>query len=223
MKQNFMEQVYALVNTAIERSESAAALGRAVGVNKSNLSNWSQKKSAPSTAQLAPIADLVGAQIVLPGETPDLRTFARMLALEAEDAPAHHMERGLDSTTPESVLEYVAAKRHHQPDMLFHPNYLTKLGLDAADGILYRVPNDALHPAVSRGDQVLVDRTQTSIEDGALYLFHLGPSFALRYAARELGRVILYTTSSVPSQSLTPEQEQEIKILGRVVWVGKKL
>ena len=82
---------------------------------------------------------------------------------------------------------------------------------------------DALHPAISRGDQVLVDRTQTSIEDGALYLFHLGPSFALRYAARELGRVILYTTSSVPSQSLTPEQEEEIKILGRVVWVGKKL
>lgn len=223
MKKSFSETIISSIAKASEPFKTDKEFCDSAGITTVNFSRWTKLQRSPRIVELDPVMDYLGAQLVLPDETPNIRTYARMLALEAEDGPAHQLECCTNADTPESVLEYVAAKRHNQPDMLFHPDYLAKLGLDAADGILYRVPNDALHPAVSRGDQVLVDRTQTSIEDGALYLFHLGPSFALRYAARELGRVILYTTSSVPSQSLTPEQEQEIKILGRVVWVGKKL
>lgn len=223
MKKSFSETIISSIAKASEPFKTDKEFCDSAGITTVNFSRWTKLQRSPRIVELNPVMDYLGAQIVLPGETPDLRTFARMLALEAEDAPAHHMERSLDSTTPESVLEYVAAKRHNQPDMLFHPDYLKHLKLDAADGILYRVHNNALCPTICQGDLVLADRTQISIEDGALYLIQFGPSFALRYAARELGRLILYTSSSVPSQSLTPEQEKEIKILGRVVWVGKKL
>lgn len=219
---NYQEQVLNVIKEAVRVAGSQKQLAEAVGTNRAKICKWLTGTS-PTTKDFAGIADFIGAQLIFPGETPDLRTYARMLALEAEDGPAHELECCANADAPESVLEYVAAKRHNQPDMLFHPDYLKHLKLDAADGILYRVHNNALRPTICQGDLVLADRTQISIEDGALYLLQFGPSFALRYAARELGRVILYTTSSVPSQSLTPEQEQEIKILGRVVWVGKKL
>jgi hypothetical protein len=224
MTQNFMEQVYTLVRVAIERSDSAAALGRAVGINKSNISNWAQEKSAPNTAQLAPIADLIGAQLLIPGEdAPSIRTFARLLTLEAEDASAHMMDKTLDESTPTSVLEYVAQRRHNEPSMLFHPSMLEKLGMDAADGILFTVPNDALQPTLRKGDQVLADRTDTRLEEGSLYLFHLPPSFTLRYASRTLEGLSLSASPTVAAMLVPPEREKELKILGRVVWVGKKL
>ena len=221
MRKPFTEQIQDHLKAGVTMCGSAYKFAKESGVQLPTLGRWLEG-TQPRLAAVAPVMDYLGAQIVLPGETPDLRTYARMLALEAEDGPTHELECCANADAPESVLEYVAAKRHNQPDMLFHPDYLKHLKLDAADGILYRVHNNALRPAICQGDFVLADRTQTTIEDGALYLIQFGPSFALRYAARELGRLILYTTSSVPSQSLTPEQEKEIKILGRVVWVGKK-
>ena len=124
---NYQEQVLNVIKEAVRVAGSQKQLAEAVGTNRAKICKWLTGTS-PTTKDFAGIADFIGAQLIFPGETPDLRTFARMLALEAEDAPAHHMERGLDSTTPESVLEYVAAKRHNQPDMLFHPDYLAKLG-----------------------------------------------------------------------------------------------
>ena len=221
MKDDFMTQVYALIRMAIEQSGSLSALSREVATSKANISNWANEKTAPNTVQLAPIADLVGAQIVLPGQS--IRDYARILQMRDTDASAHDLAMANDDTTPESVLEFVAAKRHHRPDVLFSPEILKDLRLDAADALIYTTHSDALAPLIRNGAQVLVDRTKTAIEDGAIYLIHLGTSLVLRRITRDVGRLLLSGKSELPVLHILPEQEAEMKILGKVVWVGNKI
>jgi hypothetical protein len=219
---NYQQQVLDVISEAVRLAGSQNQLAEAMGTNRAKICKWLSGTS-PTTKDFAALADYVGAQIIIPGQTTSVRTFARLLALEAEDASAHMMDKTLDESTPTSVLEYVAQRRHNEPSMLFHPSMLEKLGMDAADGILFTVPNDALQPTLRKGDQVLADRTDTRLEEGSLYLFHLPPSFTLRYASRTLEGLSLSASPTVAAMLVPPEREKELKILGRVVWVGKKL
>ena len=139
------------------------------------------------------------------------------------DASAHDLALANDDSTPESVLEFCAAKRHHRPDVMFSPEILKELRLDAADALLYTTHSDALSPLIRNGAQVLVDRTKTAIEDGAIYLIHLGTSLVLRRITRDVGRLLLSGKPELPVLHVLPEQEAEMKILGKVVWVGNKI
>lgn len=216
----YAEQVLTVINEAVRIAGSQNQLAEAMGTNRAKICKWLSGTS-PTTKDFGALADYVGAQIVLPGQS--VREYSRVLALRPEDAGAHSLAQFSEPNTPVSVLEYVGQKRHHQPDVLFSPDLLAKLNLDAADGVLYTPDTDAMAPAVHRGDQVLLDRTQTAITDGGMYLFQRGPTFILRFAARELDKLQLYTASNVPPIFVSAEQEKELHVIGKVVWIGKKL
>lgn len=222
MKNDFMTQVYTLIRMAIEQSGSLSALSREVGTSKANISNWANEKTAPNTVQLAPIADLVGARLLLPEQS--VRDYARLLHVRDIDASRHATDVRNGQNVPLDVLEYVGNHMHHRPELLFSLDLLKKIGVDAHDALIFSPESDVMHPIISRGDQVLVDKTRTAIEDGKIYLVHTGEYFLIRRISRELnGDLILQAETSVPNMTITPELRPRINILGEVVWVGKKL
>lgn len=220
MEKTFTQQILEALEEGVRQHGSAYKLAKESGVQLSSLGRWLDG-TPPRLSAVEPALDCLGARVLLPGQS--IRDYARVLQMRDTDASAHDLAMANDDTTPESVLEFVAAKRHHRPDVMFSPEILKELRLDAADALLYTTHSDALSPLIRNGAQVLVDRTKTAIEDGAIYLIHLGTSLVLRRITRDVGRLLLSGKPELPVLHILPEQEAEMKILGKVVWVGNKI
>lgn len=210
---------YAIEEHNDNRSATARALGLA---NSVTLNHWINKTRAPGIDALQPVFDRLGWQIVFPGQS--VRDYANLLHVHDLDAHRHLEEIRKGENVPLDVLEYVGKKMHRQPELLFSLDLLEGLGLDAHDALIFTVESDTMAPVISSGDQILVNKKNRMIEDGRIYLIHTGSYFLVRRVSRELnGDLILQANSGIPNMTVTPELRDQVKILGEVVWVGKKL
>lgn len=221
MEKTFTQQILDALEEGVKLHGSAYKLAKESHVQLSTLGRWLDG-TAPRLSAVEPVMDCLGAKVVLPGQS--VRDYARLLHVRDIDASRHATDVRNGQNVPRDVLEYVGNHMHHRPELLFSLDLLKKIGVDARDALIFSPESDVMHPVISRGDQVLVDKTRTAIEDGKIYLIHTGEYFLIRRISRELnGDLILQAETSVPNMTITPELRPRINILGEIVWVGKKL
>ena len=215
----FTEQIVDTLKEGVEIHGTAYKLAKASGVQLPTLGRWLEG-TPPRLSAVEPVLDHLQAQIVLPGQT--VRDFVRITAFRQEDANAHDLERHSDPSVPESLIEYVLKRRHALPSMLFHPDKLAELEVDAQHALLFTVSDGDMWPSIQRGDQVLVDLRLTTIENGSLYLVSAAGKYSLRRLTRRLSGLLM-SADNVGDETVPPELEPQLTILGKVVWLGKKL
>jgi hypothetical protein len=221
MEKTFTQQILDALEEGVKLHGSAYKLAKESHVQLSTLGRWLDG-TAPRLSAVEPVMDCLRAKVVLPGQS--VRDYVRLLQVHAIDASRHADDIRKEQNVPIDMLEYVGNKMHHRPELLFSLDLLQKIGVDAHDALLFTPDSDVMRPVVGRGDQVLIDKTRTTIEDGKIYLIHTGEYFLLRRISRELnGDLILQAETSVPNMTITPELRPRINLLGEVVWVGKKL
>ncbi|HEY0111716.1 MAG TPA: S24 family peptidase [Allosphingosinicella sp.] len=108
----------------------------------------------------------------------------------------------------------------------FDTHWLRRLGVGSAEGrlSLIRVEGDSMVPTLSDGDEILVDG-----EDGAerlrdgIYVLRVEDALLVkRLALGPSGRVTIHSDNEAyPSWS--DRDPAEVRIVGRVVWVGRRL
>lgn len=202
---------------------SGEQLGRACtpAVSGANISRWANGTAVPRVAQVENLLELVGAQLILPGET--VRDFARVIQVADTEAVQQHLVQS-SYDEPESVVDYVLSRKHAQPNMLFHPDYLRKLGLEAHHCFLLEIHNDNMFPTMRAGDQVLVDKTQTDVTmSPELFVIYAEGGIMVRRLSKVGGVLNLTQDSGNRTISLNQEQQAEISVLGKVVWLGKRI
>ena len=220
MEKTFTQQIVDTLKAGVEQYGTAYKYAKEANVQLSSLGRWLEG-TPPRLSAVEPAMDCLGAKIVLPGQS--VRDYARLLQVNDIDAFTHQNDMKTEPNVPESVLEYVAQKKHRQPGLLFSLDMLEGLGMDAADGLLFTPNSDVMHPIISRGDQVLINRKKTQIEDGKIYLIHTTDYFVLRYVSRDFsGELILHTPGHIPEMRVTPETLEGFEIIGQVVWVGHR-
>lgn len=199
-----------------------AGLARAAGVSEANISRWRKEIQSPRISDYAPILEAVNAQLVFPNQS--VRDYARFLQVQDMDAFNHTTALRRGENVPQSVLEYVAQKKHREPGVLFSLDLLEHVGIDAADALLFKAESESMAPVIKSGDLALIDKTKTAIDDGKIYLVYTSDYFLLRRISRDLGgSIILHTDNNTPPLNVPPESRDQIKIMGQVVWVGHKL
>lgn len=217
----FTEQILDTLKEGVEIHGTPYKLSKASGVQLSTLGRWLEG-TPPRLASVEPVLNLLQAQIVLPGQS--VRDYARFLQIDASDAYQHHDALAKGQDVPISVLEYAEQTKPVQPEILFSLEILANLGVDAADGLLYKVQNDVMPPLINSGDLLLIDRSFTEIRDGKLYLFHVDGRFLVRRASRNLkSEIVLHGSADMPTLYVTPEVSSAVTNLGQVVWIGKSL
>ena len=218
---NYQEQVLDVINEAVRLAGSQNQLAEAMGTNRAKICKWISGTS-PTTKDFAALADYVGAQIVLPNQS--TRDYARFLQVQDMDAFNHTTALRRGENVPQSVLEYVAQKKHREPGVLFSLDLLEHIGIDAADALLFKAESESMAPVIKSGDLALIDKTKTAIDDGKIYLVYTSDYFLLRRISRDLGgSIILHTDNNTPPLNVPPESRDQITIMGQVVWVGHKL
>jgi transcriptional regulator with XRE-family HTH domain len=99
------------------------------------------------------------------------------------------------------------------------------LGVPQKDLALLAMKGDGMTPSLSDGDMVLVDLRTSRIEDSAIYVLQYENALLVKRVQKKMdGSVIIKGDNQVyEPEILSKERADSLKIVGRVVWAGKRM
>lgn len=99
------------------------------------------------------------------------------------------------------------------------------LGVSVRDLALISVIGDSMEPTLSEGDVVLLDMTTKSVLDGSIYALQLNGGLLVKRIQRKLdGSVVVKSDNPrYDPEEVSEDKADRLKIIGRVVWVGRRL
>lgn len=101
---------------------------------------------------------------------------------------------------------------------------LAQYGLSEGSGAALLAVNDDMAPRIRRGDTLLINLTEKSACDGAIYAIAVGPKIKFRRLIAQLNGDWLITcdntsTHDYREETLSTESFEQLNVLGRVVMV----
>lgn len=99
------------------------------------------------------------------------------------------------------------------------------LGVSVRDLALISVIGDSMEPSLSEGDVVLLDMTTTSVLDGSIYALQLNGGLLVKRIQRMLdgSLVVKSDNARYDTETVSEDKADRLKVIGRVVWVGRRL
>ncbi len=202
-----------LAALARDKGASLAALSRMIGRNTSYLQQYITKGSPRKLEEedrrwLARYlgvgeSELGGPEEISAASDPDWVEVPR-LSLEASAGPGA-----------------VGAAELPFDTFRFSRRWLREQGLDPAMLSAIRVLGDSMDPLLRDGDEILVDRGRRPFRDGVHVVRLADALHVKRVQAGQPGRLLLISANTAYAP-LDVEQE-EVVIIGRVVWKGGRL
>ncbi len=105
----------------------------------------------------------------------------------------------------------------------FDASYLRRMGADPKSLSAIRVEGDSMVPTLSDGDDIIVDRGDTRLRDGIYVLRIDGALNVKRLAINPASRDVTIRSDN-PAYPDWPDCDlDQIDIVGRVLWVGRRL
>lgn len=112
------------------------------------------------------------------------------------------------------------AERHYA----FRMDFLRRKG-QPTDMVLMRVDGDSMAPEIQDGDAVLIDRSQAAPRPGGIYAVSVEGLIYLKVVNAEPGRLVLTSHNAAYSPIIVETRgqlEDAVRIIGRVVWLGRE-
>jgi len=90
---------------------------------------------------------------------------------------------------------------------------------------LLTVKGDSMSPTLNDGDLILVDMRASRLEDSAIYVLEFEDALLVKRVQRKLdGTVVVKSDNPLyEPEILEKDKAESLRIVGRVVWAGKKL
>lgn len=107
----------------------------------------------------------------------------------------------------------------------FETRWLRKLGSDASKLSIIQVSGDSMSPTLADGDDILVDRgdTMDRLRDG-IYVLRIDDALMVkRIALNPIARALTIKSDNPSYPEWTDCDPLSVNIIGRVVWIGRKL
>jgi len=205
-----------LLRLAEEHRVSLSALSGMLGRNPSYLQQYVRKGSPRKLeeqdrrklAEFFGVSEVVlGADVdaVIARSTRETEDFVRVprLPLDASAGP------GAFSAEENSFDSYRFSRR-----------WLREMGLEGADLSAIRVEGDSMEPLLRSGDEIFVDRNKRAGE--GVHVIRIGDALHVKQVqARGPGRIALISAND----AYAPIElgQDEVEIVGRVVWKGGRI
>jgi phage repressor protein C with HTH and peptisase S24 domain len=192
-----------------------------LGVHKNTLSNYERGIRIPDANMLGRLLE------IFPSANPGwlLTGEGAKELLEGEKAPEgfflvpfHELSLkgpGGERIVSKQVINYVS----------FDTNWVRNfLGVPPQDLALIAVKGDNMEPSLSDGDLVLVDLRGKGVEDNGIYVLQFKDTLLVRRLHRKLdGSVLVKSDNTVYDTEFFSEDDAEaLKVVGRVIWTGRK-
>ncbi len=108
----------------------------------------------------------------------------------------------------------------------FEPAWLRKVASGGPDGLsMIRVEGDSMLPTLADGDEILVDRCdgRQRLRDGIYVLRLEGALMVKRLAFNPVNRTVTIRSDNDAYPSWTDCDPAQVELVGRAVWMGRRL
>ena len=109
-------------------------------------------------------------------------------------------------------------------NMAFDPAFLREMTqAKGADLAIIRVKGHSMEPTLLDDDHVLVDRTKRNLAYDGLFVLRFDDVLHVKRIGRSAKRGNVMVTSDNPAYEKLDMPKEEIDVVGRVLWVGRKV
>jgi SOS-response transcriptional repressor LexA len=206
--ETFFKKAMSIVAEEKDRRGSFRALCVPLELNPTTVQKrFTEKKGgeprAPGIDQIGVIMDALGAQIVLPGEK----------LAEYELIPKTSARAGAGSShIIEDETEGLYA---------FRKDFLSALRI-SKNSVLLDVLGDSMEPTLRNGDTILIDRADTEVHDGLIYLVGFQQQLLVKRLFRDVGGIVLKSDNQAYRETLVPpEYVDDFVVFGRMRWMAR--
>lgn len=116
----------------------------------------------------------------------------------------------------EQIVDYLA----------FRADWIhTALGVAQKDLALIEVHGDSMEPTLSNGDLILLDMRHEKVMDNSVYAIQLNGGLLVKRIQRKLNGSIIVKSDNprYEPESLDPTEADQLRVVGRVVWAGRRM
>ena len=204
------EQRRALARLIEEKGGDYAGLSRLLAKNPAYIQQFIKRGSPRRLAEedRRTIAEFFGVDAARLGGPP--ATAPAFLAVDRLDVGA--------SAGPGAAVDHESTKGA----VSFDPKMLRGLGVRAEDASMIRVRGDSMEPTLMDGDEILVDRTPRAWRDG-IHVIRVDGDLMVKRLSRVPGGGVLISSDNNAVPSLGERPLDTVDVVGRVLWVGRKL
>lgn len=101
----------------------------------------------------------------------------------------------------------------------------TELGTIPSNLILISAIGDSMEPTLRAGDLLLIDRSAASVKQDAIYAFSTNGELKVKRMQLKLDGSLIVKSDNPQYEVdvLTSDKSADLKIVGRVVWSGRRM
>ncbi|MBF0186283.1 MAG: helix-turn-helix transcriptional regulator [Magnetococcales bacterium] len=98
-------------------------------------------------------------------------------------------------------------------------------GIDPERAAIIRVDGDSMEPTLSRGDVILIDRRETSFSRDAIYVFQWDDGLFVKRIQRATNSCfdVISDNPVYDKKTIHPAELDNFRVVGRVMWVGRRM
>ena len=175
-----------------------------LGIKPVVLHQWMKGTRSPSFSGISVAFDAMGARFVPPDEELEAYDFVPKTTARAG--------AGSSLVTEDKTLGLYA----------FRKDFFAMQRISPTRSILLDVLGDSMTPTLQDGDTILIDKSDTQIVDGRIYLVTLGDNLLIKrifMAAR--GLVLHSDNPAYMDTAIGQEDLDAFRVHGRLRWAGK--
>ena len=179
-----------------------------LGIKTMTLNNWLKGKRTPNLDALEPVFEALHLHIVSPGDD--------FSATGYDYVPKHAARAGAGASLETSdEVEGMYA---------FRKDWLAAQGIYASSAVMLDVTGDSMEPLLREGDTLLIDKRDTEIRDGRIYVVTLGDELRVKRVFHSMNGLILRSENrTYPDVPVAGPDLETFRVHGRVRWCGKML
>lgn len=210
---------------ALILGDNISAFSRKSGLSESLLRKYSSG-SIPGLGKAAAIAKAANVNLLwlATGEGP-----------KDVDAGSIKPTKGADTTEFAFIPGYdvqVSAGTGVSPDgeqatrrLAFRHRWLKYRGLNEKDLVMVFTKGDSMEPTISDGNTLMVDTSDTSPQDGAIYVIRNDGHLLVKRTQVAVGQGIwlISDNKEYDRQLVQFDETPDLEVIGRVVWIGKDI
>ena len=222
-----------------DQQKSVERFAKDIGVSPSALRKWLKGHAEPRRDTLVALARAAGVSVewLATGEGPmrrGRRAAEPPLGL-AETRPVYGSAADLGddyvllpkgrATLPAGENPEVQSDQIVD-DLAFRADWVRRgLGLDPEQLLLIEAAGGSRQGGIRKRDFLLLETGVSRVRDGALYVLDLNGDLAVKRIRKKLdGALVIEGNDAAPqSEEVAPADVSSLPIVGRVVWVGRKL
>lgn len=195
-------------------------LANRLGIHKNTISNYEKGDRFPDSNVLLKILELfqeINPAWLLTGDLPKRRS---------DQCPQSFVTFPQQGTKIKAKSKFLNEGKQISDVISFKAEWLENdLNVPYHDLTLLIVQGDNMSPTLNDGDLTLIDLRASRLEDGAIYVIEFDDALLVKRVQKKLDASIIIKNDNnlYESESLSPDQAAGLKIVGRVIWTGKKL